>query len=60
VNKQVYDIQIRSLRHAVEHMSLTDLDELDACAELHGTAQDRALIAAVILLLRGLPPGRHQ
>jgi len=56
MNQAVYDIQIRSLRAAVEHMGLTDLRELHVCALLYGTPEDRALIRAMQALLNSLPP----
>jgi hypothetical protein len=54
---EVYDIQIRSLRAAVEHLGLTDLIELDGCAQRHGSPEDRALISAVMTMLDGLKRG---
>jgi hypothetical protein len=56
---RVYDIRIRSLRAAVEHMTLTDLTELRESAELHGSAADLVLIDAVRKLINRLSLHRH-
>jgi hypothetical protein len=55
VNKTIYDIQIRSVRTAIEHLHLIDLSQLAACAIHHGTEADRDLIAAVQGCLAILP-----
>lgn len=55
MNPTIYAIQIRSLRQCVEHLHTIDLNELDRCAEFHGTAEDRALIAVVQRCLIALP-----
>lgn len=55
MNKTVYDIQIRSVRAAIEHLHLIDLSQLAACAVHHGTDADRLLIAAVQGCLATLP-----
>jgi hypothetical protein len=47
MNQQIYDIQIRSIRTAIEHLHLMDLDELQACAEHHGTAAERKMLIAI-------------
>jgi hypothetical protein len=61
LKQRIYDIQIKSLRAAVEHMALIDLTELAQCVERHGTADDRALIAAVQAMLAGLEQcGTHR
>lgn len=57
MNKTIYDIQIRSVRAAIEHLHLIDLGQLAACAIHHGTEADRALIAAAQGFLATLPGG---
>lgn len=59
MDKRFYDIQIRSLRGAVDHLGVLDLGELDACARQYGTAEDRDLIRAIRFLLKKVPPLRH-
>lgn len=54
MNRQIYDIQIKSLRRAVEHMTMIDLTELAQSAIVHGTPEDKALLAAVRTLLGAL------
>lgn len=56
MNREIYRIQILSLREAVEHLRLIDLAELAICAREHGTPSDQGLIAAVSEALPGIPP----
>jgi hypothetical protein len=58
MNKTIYDIQIKSVRAAIEHLHLIDLGQLAACAVHHGTDADRLLIAAAVGFLATLP-SRH-
>jgi hypothetical protein len=58
LDARLYDIQIRSLRSAIEHMSLIDLTELHAEAMIHGTDRDRAMIEGIIALLAGIKPNQ--
>jgi hypothetical protein len=55
MNKIIYDIQIKSLRAAVAHLHMMDLDELAACSQVHGTTEEQAFITAVIQALPELP-----
>ena len=55
MDAKLFAIQARHLRHVVEAMRMLDLIELQRCAEQHGTPDDKALIAAVLLALEILP-----
>jgi hypothetical protein len=55
MNKIIYDIQIKSLRAAVAHLHMMDLDELAACSKVHGTTEEQAFITAIIQALPELP-----
>lgn len=57
MNKAIYDIQINSIRAAVEHLHTIDLAGLLTCAITHGTDRDRALIAGVMKCLVYMPTG---
>jgi len=60
MDKRLYLAQIEHLRRVAEAMRLLDLDELDRQAQTHGSAQDRALIASMLLALEILPADPHQ
>lgn len=47
MNKSIYAIQIKSVRTAVEHLHLMDLDELQAAADHHGTIAEQNLLKAI-------------
>jgi len=55
MDRKLFEIQARHLRHVVEAMRLLDLAELERQAQTLGTAADRALIASVLLALEILP-----
>lgn len=59
MDRKLYEIQARHLRHVVEAMRLLDLHEMERQAQTHGSAADRALIASVLLALEMLPPDPH-
>jgi hypothetical protein len=59
MNKIIYDIQIKSVRAALAHLHMIDLEELGQCAQVHGTAEEQAMIAAVIRSLPDLPDSHH-
>lgn len=52
-------VQIAHLRRCIASLRLFDLDELAQAAELHGSQEDRDLIAALLLALETLPDDRH-
>lgn len=56
MNQVIYDITLRSIRAAVNHLRLMDLTELAADAQTCGTPEDRALIDGVARALEMLPP----
>lgn len=47
MNQQIYDIQIRSIRTAIEHLHMIDLDELQEASDFHGTIAEQNLLKAV-------------
>lgn len=57
MKRAIYQIQIRSIRAAVNHLRLMDLSELAANAVKYGTPEDCTLIAAVAAALETLPSG---
>lgn len=52
-------VQIAHLRRCISSLRLFDLNELSQAAEVHGSQEDRDLIAALILALETLPDDRH-
>jgi hypothetical protein len=59
MNQKLYRIQIASLRAALGHLQLLDLRELADCAVVHGTDDDKVLLAALRVALATLPPGHR-
>jgi hypothetical protein len=57
LNQAIFQISIRSIRAALNHLRLIDLTELAADAQQYGTPEDHALIIAVAKALETLPPG---
>lgn len=59
MDAKLYAAQIGHLRRVTEAMRLLDLHDLERQAQAHGTAQDRALIASMLLALEILPADPH-
>jgi hypothetical protein len=57
VNHAIFQIQLRSIAGAVQHLHLLDLAELAESAKQYGTPEDQAFIDAVAKALKTLPPG---
>lgn len=55
--RAVYQIQVKSVVTAIEHLATIDLDELAACAEKHGTNEERRKIGLARQLVAQLAPG---
>lgn len=56
MKRRLYQIQVRSIWQAVEHLRLIDLDELMVIAEEHGTDEEVRLIGCLRAILPKLPP----
>jgi hypothetical protein len=59
MNQKLFDLQIASIRAALGHLQLLDLRELADCAIVHGTDDDKVLLAALMVALATLPPGHR-
>lgn len=57
MNRAIWEIEMRSVKTALEHLGMIDLGELAAACRVHGDAADRALIDAVRRCLASLPTG---
>jgi hypothetical protein len=56
VKRRLYEIQVRSIWQAIEHLRLIDLDELIVIAEEQGTDEEVRLIGSLRVMLPKLPP----
>ena len=56
MKRKLYQIQVRSIWQAVEHLRLIDLDELIVIAEEYGTDEEVRLIGSLRAMLPKLPP----
>jgi hypothetical protein len=57
VKRRIYEIQIQSLRHAIEHLHTLDLEDMAECAALFGTEDERELIQGVREALGNISSG---
>ena len=57
MKRRLYEIHIRSLRHAIEHLYTLDLDDMAESAALYGTEVERNLIQSVREVLGDIPKG---
>jgi hypothetical protein len=56
MKRRIYEIQLKSLKAAIEHLRTLDLQNMAEGAALFGTDADRALIQGVIEALPDLAP----
>jgi hypothetical protein len=54
MSRAIYLIQMKSVNTALEHLGMTDMTELAACAEKYGTEEDIRKIKLVAQLLAQL------
>jgi len=59
VKRKVFQIQMQTLRMAIDHLRVADLDELENCARQFGSIEDVVLILALRRMLPTLPTGHH-
>lgn len=57
MRRRLYEIQVRSLKHALEHLHTLDLDGMAECADEFGTQAERELIQGVRQALGDIPKG---
>jgi hypothetical protein len=58
MNRRLYEIQIRSVREALDHLQVIHLEELEVSAREYGSAAELAMIAALRRWRESLPPDR--
>jgi hypothetical protein len=59
VDQAICALQFRHVRAVIAALRLIDIAELEACAAIHGTPADVALVAAVKAALLTLPSSPH-
>jgi hypothetical protein len=51
--------QMNHIRRCLSALRLFDLHELEQCIQVHGSAEDQDLVAALMLALETLPDEPH-
>jgi hypothetical protein len=61
MDESSYKACIRSLWSVAEHLHMIDLEELEACAVLRGTEEERRMVRRIRIALQRIParPGHR-